>query len=93
MVIPSLSRSSSRTVKPYLKVIQTLITFRRGGLEILFSNERKHTIQLPTRLSDGSQPNIAYLLRHLVDNVMKDQRKELFIIEDNVYDNEETNPV
>jgi hypothetical protein len=36
-------------------------------------------------LVDGSQPSIAYLLRYLVDNVMKDQRKEMFIMEDNVY--------
>ncbi|KAJ5552882.1 hypothetical protein N7494_002260 [Penicillium frequentans] len=55
-----------------------------GGLEILFSNERKHKITVPGRLDDGSQPNISYLLRYLVDNLMKDQRKELFIMEDNV---------
>ncbi|KAJ5578867.1 ubiquitin related modifier 1 [Penicillium hetheringtonii] len=55
-----------------------------GGLEILFSNERKHTITLPARLEDASQPTISYLLKHLVDNVMKDDRKELFIMEDNV---------
>lgn len=56
-----------------------------GGLEMLFSNQRQHSISLPTRLSDGSQPNIAYLLQYLVENVMKDERKELFILEDNVY--------
>ncbi|KAJ5570338.1 ubiquitin related modifier 1 [Penicillium hispanicum] len=55
-----------------------------GGLEMLFSNERKHKISLPARMDDGSQPNIAYLLQYLVLNVMKDQRKELFIMEDNV---------
>jgi ubiquitin related modifier 1 len=53
--------------------------------EILFSNERKHNITLPARLDDASQPTIAYLLQHLVDNLMKDDRKELFIMEDNVY--------
>ncbi|KAJ5099155.1 ubiquitin-like modifier 1 [Penicillium argentinense] len=55
-----------------------------GGLEILFSNEREHTITLPARLSDGSQPTISYLLQHLVEHVMKDDRKGLFIMEDNV---------
>ncbi|KAI9923560.1 Ubiquitin-related modifier 1 [Aspergillus wentii] len=55
-----------------------------GGLEMLFSNERKHNITLPSQLSDGSRPNITYLLQHLVEHVMKDQRKELFILEDNV---------
>lgn len=52
---------------------------------MLFSNERKHKITLPAKLSGGSQPTIEHLLRHLVDNVMNDQRKELFIMEDNVY--------
>ena len=52
---------------------------------MLFSNQRKHSIKLPARLRDGSQPNIAYLLQYLVENVMRDERKELFILEDNVY--------
>ncbi|OQD78540.1 hypothetical protein PENDEC_c001G03587 [Penicillium decumbens] len=55
-----------------------------GGLELLFANERKHNVSLPAQLDDGSRPNIAYLLRYLVDNLMKDQRKEMFIMEDNV---------
>ncbi|KAJ5752323.1 hypothetical protein N7520_009240 [Penicillium odoratum] len=55
-----------------------------GGLEILFSNQRKHKIIMPGRLDDGSVPNISNLVRYLVDNLMKDQRKELFIMEDNV---------
>lgn len=55
-----------------------------GGLEILFSNERKHNIGLPAQLNDGNPPNIAFLLQYLVENVMKDERKELFILEDNV---------
>lgn len=55
-----------------------------GGLEILFSNERKHNVVLPAQLSDGNKPNIAYLLHYLVENLMKDERKELFILEDNV---------
>ena len=52
---------------------------------MLFSNERKHKVILPARMDNGSPPNITYLLQYLVDNIMKDQRKELFIIEDNVY--------
>lgn len=63
----------------------SLTKLNSGGLEILFSNERKHNITLPARLDDASQPTIAYLLQHLVDNLMKDDRKELFIMEDNVY--------
>lgn len=58
---------------------------RRGGLEILFDNERKHNVTLPAQLSDGNPPNISFLLQYLVDNLMKDQRKELFVLEGNVY--------
>ncbi|KAJ5083267.1 hypothetical protein N7456_012694 [Penicillium angulare] len=55
-----------------------------GGLEILFDNQRKYAISLPGQLEDGSQPNISYLVQYLVENLMKDQRKELFIMEENV---------
>ncbi|KAJ5902473.1 hypothetical protein N7495_003001 [Penicillium taxi] len=55
-----------------------------GGLELLFGNERKHQVSLPARSDDGNPSNIAYLLRYLVDNLLKDQRKEMFIMEDNV---------
>lgn len=53
-----------------------------GGLEMLFSNEQKHTLSIPSRGEDGKRVNIAYLVRYLCDNVMKDTRKELFTIED-----------
>ncbi|KAJ5166492.1 uncharacterized protein N7482_005273 [Penicillium canariense] len=56
-----------------------------GGLELLFGNERKHKVTLPGSMEDGSPTNIAYLLPYLVDNLMQDQRKEMFIMEDNVY--------
>jgi hypothetical protein len=36
-------------------------------------------------MDDGSPTNLAYLLPYLVDNLMQDQRKEMFIMEDNVY--------
>lgn len=50
----------------------------------MFSNERKHDVAIPAQLSDGGRPNIAYLLQYLVDNIMRDERKDLFILEDNV---------
>lgn len=51
---------------------------------MLFSNERKHNLILPATLNDGKQPTISYLLEYLVKNVMKDQRKELFVVDNNV---------
>ena len=52
---------------------------------MLFANERKHGVTLPAQLSDGGRPRISFLLEYLVENVMKDERKELFILEGNVY--------
>lgn len=77
-------RWSSRST-PLSIVGSELTRDSSGGLEMLFSNERKHTITLPARVDHGSHPNISYLLQYLVDNVMNDERKELFILEDNVY--------
>lgn len=70
---------------PCALVLQFLIQFYSGGLELLFGNERKHKVSLPARMEDGNPTNIAYLLSYLVDNLMQDQRKEMFIMEDNVY--------
>ncbi|KAK2739027.1 Ubiquitin- modifier 1 [Myotisia sp. PD_48] len=55
-----------------------------GGLEILFSNERKLKISLPSKNSTGEAANIAYLVQYLCDNQMKDPRKELFVVDNSV---------
>ena len=34
---------------------------------------------------NGSRSNIAFLVRYLCDTVMKDPRKELFVLDDTVY--------
>lgn len=51
---------------------------------MLFSNERTHRIALPSRDPSGAATNISYLVKYLIENVMKDQRKELFVIDDHV---------
>jgi ubiquitin related modifier 1 len=55
--------------------------FFSGGLEMLFSNESKHKIQIPGRDKDKVPVNIGYLVRYLCDNTMKDKRKELFVLD------------
>ncbi|KAF2451977.1 ubiquitin related modifier 1 [Karstenula rhodostoma CBS 690.94] len=55
-----------------------------GGLEMLFSNERKLSLTIPAKDEDGTRSNIAFLVRHLCDTVMKDPRKELFVLDDTV---------
>jgi ubiquitin related modifier 1 len=48
---------------------------------MLFSNENKHKIQLPATGKDKAPVNVAYLVQYLCDNVMKDKRKELFVLD------------
>ncbi|KAH7380520.1 ubiquitin-related modifier 1 [Phaeosphaeria sp. MPI-PUGE-AT-0046c] len=55
-----------------------------GGLEILFGNQKKYTISVPVQDESGSPANVAFLVRHLCDKVMKDPRKELFVLDDTV---------
>lgn len=56
-----------------------------GGLEILFDNKSKHKISIPKHSPDGSLANIKFLVDYLCDNIMKDSRKELFVVENDVY--------
>lgn len=63
---------------------KSLLKYASGGLEMLFSNERKHTIHLPCQDESGARSTVAYLVRYLCKNVMKDERKELFVLEDTV---------
>ncbi|EFE39899.1 hypothetical protein TRV_05411 [Trichophyton verrucosum HKI 0517] len=56
----------------------------RGGLEMLFSNQRVHKIALPSWDPSGSAANISFLVKYLIENVMKDPRKELFVVDDAV---------
>ncbi|KAL8734480.1 MAG: hypothetical protein Q9166_001379 [cf. Caloplaca sp. 2 TL-2023] len=55
-----------------------------GGLEILFSNQRKQPVSLPVLDENGVPPNMAYLVRYLCTHLMRDPRKELFVVDDAV---------
>ena len=55
-----------------------------GGLELLFSNQRKHTIALPRRDEAESPANVAYLIRFLVANLMEDCRMDMFLLNETV---------
>ncbi|KAJ9665322.1 Ubiquitin- modifier 1 [Coniosporium apollinis] len=63
--------------------LQVTVEFT-GGLEMLFSNRRKHKITLPSRDENDAAANVAYLVRYLCQNVMRDHRKELFVLDDTV---------
>jgi ubiquitin related modifier 1 len=51
---------------------------------MLFSNQRTHQIELPSEDEGGSPATIAYLIQYLCKNVMKDTRKEMFVLDDHV---------
>lgn len=52
---------------------------------MLFSDQRIHKLTIPTHDADGKAVTIAYLITHLCENVMKDNRKELFVLDDHMY--------
>ncbi|KAJ6438510.1 ubiquitin related modifier 1 [Purpureocillium lavendulum] len=55
-----------------------------GGLEMLFSDQRHHSVTLPSEGDDGRRANIALLIDHLCRHVMKDTRKELFVLDGHI---------
>ena len=57
----------------------------RGGLEMLFSDQRQHALKLPSQGPDGKPVNIAFLIDYLCENVMQDTRKELFVLDNHLY--------
>ncbi|KAM3466056.1 hypothetical protein MY5147_005134 [Beauveria neobassiana] len=52
-----------------------------GGLEMLFSDQRLHSLALPAQDTEGKPTTLAYLINHLCQNVMNDTRSELFILD------------
>ena len=51
-----------------------------GGLEMLFDNQTKHRLRVPSQDSAGKSTTVAFLIRYLCENVMKDSRRELFVL-------------
>jgi ubiquitin related modifier 1 len=52
----------------------------RGGLELLFDNVTKHSVTFTSSATDTT-PTIAYLITYICDNLMKDPRKEMFVLD------------
>ena len=52
-----------------------------GGLEMLFSDQRQHKLSIPAHHVDGKPVTIANLIDYLCENVMRDRRKELFVLD------------
>jgi ubiquitin related modifier 1 len=61
-----------------------LLTTHSGGLEILFGNQKKYSLSIPAKDESKAPANVAFLVRYLCNKVMKDPRKELFVLDDTV---------
>lgn len=55
-----------------------------GGLELLFDNQKKYALEIPRQDESGLPSNVAFLVRYLCDKVMKDPRKDMFVLDDTV---------
>lgn len=55
-----------------------------GGLEMLFSDQRRLALSIPATNEEGQPATIADLIHHLCERTMKDARKELFVLEDHL---------
>jgi len=51
---------------------------------MLFDDVHKHSISLASDADNGKPPNIAYLVTYICENLMKDSRKELFVLDNAV---------
>jgi ubiquitin related modifier 1 len=60
------------------------LTPHSGGLELLFANQKKYSLSVPAKDESGAPANAAFLVRYLCDHVMKDPRKEMFVLDDTV---------
>lgn len=55
-----------------------------GGLELLFANQKKYALSIPNKDESGAPSNVAFLVKYLCDNVMKDSRKDMFVLDGSV---------
>jgi len=51
---------------------------------MLFSDKRMHKIEVPARDTDGAPATVAFLIHYLCEHLMRDTRKELFVLDDHV---------
>jgi ubiquitin related modifier 1 len=52
---------------------------------MLFADERRHSLSIPPTDKDGRPSTIAYLIEYLCKTVMRDTRKDLFVLDNHLY--------
>ncbi|OTB05883.1 hypothetical protein M426DRAFT_126490 [Hypoxylon sp. CI-4A] len=68
---------------PELPQLPIVVEFT-GGLEMLFSDQRRHSLSIPATNKHSKPVTIADLIDYLCENTMKDTRKELFVLQDHL---------
>ena len=51
---------------------------------MLFSNQSRHQVSLPATDSSGQPSNLGFLVDYLINNLMRDPRKEMFVMDGTV---------
>ena len=51
---------------------------------MLFSDERTHKLMVPAKDSKGDAVNVGWLVNYLCEEIMKDNRKEMFVLDGHV---------
>lgn len=51
---------------------------------MLFSDQRKHNLCVPVKDGNGQAVTVGWLVAYLCEEVMKDTRKELFVLDGHV---------
>lgn len=46
---------------------------------MLFDNVAKHSVSIPAKTKEENPTTIGYLVKYIMDNLVKDPRKELFV--------------
>lgn len=66
--------------KPTTPTLSIKVEFT-GGLEMLFDNITEHKLSIPSHNKSNSPFTVGDLITWLVENEMKDTRKELFVLD------------
>ena len=53
---------------------------------MLFDNVTKHSVSLSKDADNGKPPTVGYLVQYICEHLMKDSRKELFVLDGAVYE-------
>ena len=68
----------------YVLAVGVTNAISRGGLEMLFADQRKHTLSVPAKDADGEPVTVGWLVNYLCERVMRDSRRDMFVLDGHV---------